>query len=88
MLERDQIGATPDGLSRHLPGGVAPARQALARQRYLDEKRLRLAAEAKARRQQAPAIPLRIGAALDRLIATFAARRMRCGATPSDAARK
>jgi len=86
MLERDHIGMTPDTLTRPLPGGVAAQRHALARQRYGEEKRLRLAAEADARRY-GWVQSWRIAGPLRALMARLVPSGGRRGAPP-DAARK
>jgi hypothetical protein len=88
MLERDHIGMIPDTQTRQLPGGVAPARHGLARQRYTDEKQLRLAAEARARRRGRSVKPRRIAAALQGFAMAFARIVTGRGARPSDPARK
>jgi len=88
MLERDHIETTSDTLSRPLRGGVAPARHALARRRYVEEKRLRLAAEASARRHRARAILWRIAAAFRGLITIYAPFGARRGELPPDPAKK
>lgn len=49
--------------NRHVPGGVAPSRHALSKQRYLENKRARLDAEATKRR----------GIAVERVVATAVA---------------
>jgi len=88
MLERDHIETTPGTLLRPLRGGVAPARHALARQHYVEEKRLRLAAEASARRHRARAILWRIAAAFRGLIATYAPFGAQRSEMPPDPAKK
>lgn len=88
MLERDHIETTPDTLSRPLRGGVAPARHALARQRYVEEKRLRLAAEASARRHRARATLWRIALAFRGLIAPYAPFGVQRSEMPPDPAEK
>ena len=52
VFERDQFGLNPDLASHHTPRGVAPSRHALTKQRYLEEKRERLLAEATERKRQ------------------------------------
>jgi hypothetical protein len=88
MFERDYIGMTPDTLIQQLPGRVAPARHALARQRYSEEKRLRLTAEAKVRRHHEPMSPWRIAVILRGLMTKIAPSATRCSVVPPDAAEK
>lgn len=52
MFERDHCGLNPETQNQNIPGGVAPSRHALARQSYLEQKQVRLAGEAEARRFQ------------------------------------
>lgn len=53
MFERDPFGLNPNLTSQHLNGGMASSRHALSKQRYIEEKSARLAAEASERKRQA-----------------------------------
>lgn len=53
MFERDHYGLNPEFQNAPLPGGVAPSHHALAKRRYLEERKIRLEGEALERRHQA-----------------------------------
>ena len=53
MFERGHYSLNPELQDAQLPSGVAPSRHALAMQRYLEERKIRLDGEALERRHQA-----------------------------------
>lgn len=52
MFERDIRRLNPDATTKHLPGGVAPSRHAVLKQRNLVKRIARLDAERSERRRQ------------------------------------
>lgn len=53
MFERDHYGQNPELQYPYFPGGVAPSRHSLTKQRYTEARQSRLDAEANERRHQA-----------------------------------